>query len=257
MERKSQRPHSLLILDFVRCSYRYFQAKEPEPTSPLFTIPLQFGGKAYDFSFYAGDYGNSAIARFLVQVGVTDKARQEALYPDLLAIVEDGIRNYNEGQAAKATAAEKTDAKAAAPKKPMFTVAITVDDVVKEVSHYDGAAADTEAQTFCESNGFSVNNPDQLRQCMEVVVGEMQKKYAAMQVDEVAPAATQRRALFTLPITVNGGEKILTFFSGTTPRESATAFCDENDLANDPTLSQYITALEVGSIVVFSSFLIQ
>ncbi len=210
------------------------------------------GGKAYDFSFYTGDNGNSAIARFLVQIGVTDKASQEALYPDLLAIAEDGIRNYNEGQAAKATAAEKAGAQAAAPKKPMFTVTITVGGVAKEVAHYDGAAADAEAQAFCESNGFSVDAPAQLRQCVEVVVGEMQKTYAAMQVKEVAPEATQqRRALFTLPITVNGGEKTLTFFSGTTPRESAIAFCDENELANDPAISQYITALEVGSIVVF------
>jgi hypothetical protein len=157
-----------------------------------------------------------------------------------LAIAEDGIRNYNEGRAAKAKAA----AEAAAP-KPMFTVTITVGGVAKEVAHYDGAAADTEAQAFCESNGFSVNASAQLRQCMEVVVGEMQKTYAAMQVKEVAPEATQRRALFTLPITVNGGEKTLTFFSGTTPRESAIAFCNENDLGSDPAIAQYITALEV------------
>jgi len=211
------------------------EAKE----APLFVIPVQISGQQLEFAFYDGDNGNSAIARFLLQIGVTNKRDQEALYPDLMGLAEDGIKNFNEGRA-KAAAAE-----AAAP-QPMFTVPITVGGVVQEVAHFDGASADAEAQAFCESNGFTVDAVDQLRQCMEVVVGQMQDTYAAMQQAAVTPEP--KRALFTLPVTVGGAERTLTFFSGTTPRDSAATFCNENGLATDPALEQYLVALE-GAIV--------
>jgi len=251
-----------VVTDYIRADaalvdlYNANQAPSPKEETapaaqeaPLFSIPVQISGQQFDFGFYAGDTGNSAIMRFLGQIGVTNEADQNALYPDLMALAEDGIRQYNEEQAAKNVAE--------AGPEPMFKVSITVGGVAKDVAHYEGQSADAEAQAFCEENGFSVDAIDQLRQCMEVVVGQMQETYAALQqrelqateqeagrAQEAEQVKEQRSVLFTLPVTVGGTERTLNFLSGTTPRESAATFCSENGLAEDPMLDQYLVALE-------------
>jgi preprotein translocase subunit Sss1 len=112
-------------------------------------------------------------------------------------------------------------------KGPAFTVEIAVDDKPVNLYHFDGQDPVAEARSFCVTYKFDQG-------CTQELTAILRQKM---------DASTANTPEFSVPVTINGNEIMMKYFTGQTADDAAWAFCVENGLTEDPSRDEYIKAL--------------